>query len=314
MKKVKYWLRNVFGFSGKEISGFGVLTIILVLAVAAPFFVNLLYSGKRAEATADMRKLDSLKALLPESTANSSDIQAAVPSPPDSFPISSFNPNDLSVDQWQKLGLQQTIAQRISNYRQKGGTFRIKSDLLKIYGFPAEVYAQLKPYLLLPDSLTYTKKEYSTTPSAKIEKRVTPEAKPEKEVLSFDLNLADSTQLVQLKGIGPGLSRRIITYRNKLGGFHTSNQLREGDGLDSVVVEEVLKHGYIKTPILQQIPINSATVQELDAHPYITPKIANIIVDFRKQHGKYTSLENLYQIRALDRGTLDKLAPYLSFE
>jgi DNA uptake protein ComE-like DNA-binding protein len=314
MKKVKYWLRNVFGFSGREISGFGTLTIVLVLAIASPFFVGLLYSNKQPDNTADIRKLDSLKTQLADSTTKSSTIPSDAPSKPDNVPVNSFNPNELSVEQWKNIGIQQAIAQRIINYRQKGGTFRTKSDLLKIYGFPADIYAHLKPFILLPDSLTYTKKEYSTTPYSKVEKRATPEAKPEKEVVSFDLNQADSTQLVRLKGIGPGLSKRIINYRNKLGGFYTSNQLREVYGLDSVVVEEVLKHGYIKNPILQQIPINTASVQELDAHPYITPKIANIIVDFRKQHGKYTSLENLYQIRALDKGTLHKLAPYISFE
>jgi competence ComEA-like helix-hairpin-helix protein len=60
--------------------------------------------------------------------------------------------------------------------------------------------------------------------------------------------------------------------------------------------------------------VNTASVQELDAHPYISPKIANIIVSYRQQHGKYTSIENLYNIRVLDKATLEKLTPYLSFE
>jgi competence protein ComEA len=66
--------------------------------------------------------------------------------------------------------------------------------------------------------------------------------------------------------------------------------------------------------VIKKLPVNTATVQELDAHPYITPKVANIMVDYRNQHGRYTSLASLYQIRALDKATLDKLAPYLSFE
>ena len=315
MKKIRYWFRNVFGFSQREIRGFSISTLVLVLVVAAPFLIGLMSSQKSSDLAADTKRLDSLTALLDKPAAEP---KIAPNKPPPSglptTPIPDFDPNLFTVEQWQAVGLPKSLAQRIINYRQKGGKFRIKSDVLKIYGFPADVYARLAPSIQLPDSLTYAQKE--KTPFGAKEKitEATP-AKREKTITAFDLNLADSTQLVQIRGIGPGLSRRIITFRNKLGGFISENQIREIYGLDSVVVEEILKYGFVPAnPAIQQLPINSATFQELNAHPYISPKVASIIVDYRKQHGHYTSLESLYRIRALDKATLDKLAPYLSFE
>lgn len=312
MKKIRYWLRNVFGFSGKEISGFSVLTVLVVLAVAAPFLVSLL-STSASDNAADIRKLDSLKVLLDKPGEKEPGTKDNSIAESKTNIVTPFNPNELSAEQWQAIGIPASLAQRIINYRQKGGKFRTKSDLLKIYGFPADVYARLQYFILLPDSLTYTRKDFAKAPAAK-EETGRQAVRTEKTILSFDLNKADSTQLIQIKGIGPGLSRRILNYRNKLGGFHDKSQVREVYGLDSAVVNELLKYGFIKNAVVGKIFVNTATVQELDAHPYITPKVATIIVDYRSQHGRYTSLENLYQIRALDKVTLDKLAPYLSFD
>jgi competence protein ComEA len=311
MKKIRYWLRNVFGFSGREINGFSVLTLLLVLAVAAPFLFGLLSTQPPAGHSADIRKLDSLRLMLREHTtetvAENKAGQAA------SRP---FNPNDLSAEQWQAMGLPRPIAQRIINYRQKGGRFRAKTDLLKIYGFPEDTYQRLASFILLPDSLPSGRKQYRQvlTENENKEPSFIAPVKAQKPVLSFDLNRADSTTLMQIKGIGPGLSRRIINYRTKLGGFYDKNQVQEVYGLDSVAAAEVLTYAYVTDPVIKKLPVNTATVQELDAHPYITPKVANIMVDYRNQHGRYTSLASLYQIRALDKATLDKLAPYLSFE
>jgi DNA uptake protein ComE-like DNA-binding protein len=307
----------VFSFSRGEIRGFSIFTIILVLAVAAPFlFKRILHRTPSEAATADRHKLDSLTAILEKSASSKKrpETDSAAGKSRD-FPITDFDPNLLTAEQWQALGLQKSLAQRIINYRKKGGKFSAKSDLLKIYGFPPELYARLAPYIQLPDSLKYARKNPVPNAEARDKTREAAPAKPEKVIRSFDLNLADSTQLVQIKGIGPGLSRRILNYRSKLGGFASEQQLKEVYGLDSLVVEEILKYAFVKeNASLQKISVNMATFEELNAHPYISPKEASIMVDYRKQHGKYTSLESLYQIRALNKATLDKLRPYLSFE
>jgi competence ComEA-like helix-hairpin-helix protein len=55
---------------------------------------------------------------------------------------------------------------------------------------------------------------------------------------AIDINTADSAAWVALNGIGPGFAKRIMTYREKLGGFYQVDQLKEVYGLDSLWVKE----------------------------------------------------------------------------
>jgi competence ComEA-like helix-hairpin-helix protein len=239
------------------------------------------------------------------------------PSPPivDNKLLFDFNPNLIDETQWESLGLPKYMADRIIKYKQKGGKFKIKRDLLKIYGFPPALYEQLYAHILLPDTIAFNRK-FERNEKQTEKKEFKPfTAKKENTIAAFNLNRADTTQFKQLKGIGSALSKRIVKYRDLLGGFISKEQIREVYGLDSTVIHELFQFGYLEENApFRKLNVNTASVQELDAHPYISPKIANIIVTYRQQHGKYTSIENLYNIRVLDKATLEKLTPYLSFE
>ena len=64
----------------------------------------------------------------------------------------------------------------------------------------------------------------------------------------IELNSADSAALVQLYGIGPVLSRRIIKYRTSLGGrFHSVEQLKNVYGLSEETFQNILPHVWIDT-------------------------------------------------------------------
>lgn len=43
----------------------------------------------------------------------------------------------------------------------------------------------------------------------------------------IDLNRADTTELKKIPGIGIGIARAIVAYRNQLGGFYDVGQLQE---------------------------------------------------------------------------------------
>ena len=85
--------------------------------------------------------------------------------------------------------------------------------------------------------------------------------------------------------------------------------------LYSAVVDGLVPKGFLgEATGIRRLRINQATEQELDAHPYVSPRLAKVIVAYRVQHGNFGSAEELKPIKILDEATLRKLAPYLSFE
>lgn len=318
MQKLRFWIRNTFGFSQRETSGFIVVILLLLLLLIFPFAYERLLPPTVSTYTTDKATLDSLVALLeaqapPERKPYQKRNAKAV-----TVSLFDFDPNQIDAAQWQSLGLPKYLAERIIKYRSKGGKFRVKKDLQKIYGFPEKLYAQLYPHILLPDAMnrtypaTYPPKEKSFVRETAFK----PYPKKEAATISrFNLNAADTVQLKQIKGIGSGFSKRIIKYRDLLGGFVSAEQVREVYGLDSTVADELLTYAFVEgNQPFNKLRINVATAEELDAHPYISPKLAKVMVAYRQQHGKYGSLADLYNIRILDKATLTKLTPYLSFE
>jgi len=322
MKRLRYRLRRLLGYSHTETNGFLVLCLLIVLLLLVPAFYPLLFPPRPFDHAADHRRLDSLVA----------DLERRQPAPQPGYPAGSasrprrevalfdFDPNGIDAATWQSLGLPKYLAERIIKYRGKGGKFRVKGDVQKIYGFPEDLYAQLHRHILLPDSLqrrapdrSYPKKEYAFTRYDNSEKKSF--AQKPFEAQPFDINQADTVQLASVRGIGPSLSRRIAKYRDLLGGFSGKHQLYEVYGLDSAVVEALLRKGFLgEATGIRKLRINQATEKELDAHPYISPRLAKIIVAYRVQHGNFGAAEDLAPIKILDEATLRKLAPYLSFE
>lgn len=125
-----------------------------------------------------------------------------------------------------------------------------------------------------------------------------------------DINLATPEELQQIKGIGPVYSSRIVKYRDLLGGFSKTDQLKEVYGLNDTTIHEILQHFTIQSPP-KKIPINSDSVKILATHPYITYDLAWIIINYRKQNGDILSFEDLQKIKAIDEETLSRIRPYL---
>lgn len=218
-----------------------------------------------------------------------------------------FNPNRINEDKWIQLGFKKKIAERIINYRNKGGSFKKKEDLLKIYGINQKLVNSYFDYIILPAPKTKPK---SPTLKKVMEKMVI-----EKESVKFDLNLADSTQLQIVKGIGPVLSGRIIKYREMLGGFISADQIREVYGIKEDVYQRMLSHfGILLKTTTKKISINQDSISLLAKHPYLDFNTSRSIVKYRIQHGDYHSLEELKNIHTLSDSLFQKIAPYLDTE
>jgi DNA uptake protein ComE-like DNA-binding protein len=66
--------------------------------------------------------------------------------------------------------------------------------------------------------------------------------------------------------------------------------------------------------LIKKIPVNTCDIEGLSKHPYCGYKMAVIIVNYRKQHGVYSNLDQLKQLVGVNIESLIKLQPYLSLD
>ena len=315
MNRIKAWLRQYFGFSYREINGFLVLSALMVLLLAAPPLVNALLPAQQPDLSHDTPLLDSLTTALArlDTSATPDNPYRNAPEAELDKPATAlfrFNPNDISSEQWQQLGVRKYLADRILKYRSKGGTFRKKEDLQKIYGFPETLYTTLAPYIDIPAK--EPKNTFARKPDSGKRTFEKPERKFEKkQPVAFDLNTADTSQLKSIRGIGTGFAGKIVKYRELLGGFYDNSQLAEVYNLPPETIAELLKYAFIQAPV-RKINVNTATQDELYHHPYIKFR-AKGIVAYRKQHGKYQSADDLSKVKLIEPETLQRILPYLAF-
>jgi len=162
------------------------------------------------------------------------------------------------------------------------------------------------------DSLWWDSVKYTTSP--RYAKRDT--------ILS--LNAADTTQLKLIRGIGSAMARRIVRYRNQLGGYAFVDQLRDdqlyqdqyGHSIRSkyCLNDSTLRCFTIEADSIKPILVNRASVERLQAHPYISHTLAKEIYTLRRQQVRLRSIDQLSGLPHLSDSLLQRLRPYLSFE
>ncbi|MCA6380215.1 MAG: helix-hairpin-helix domain-containing protein [Cytophagales bacterium] len=219
-------------------------------------------------------------------------------------PLFRFNPNTASRDSLLQLGFSPSLARRIVNYRTKGGVFKIKSDLLKMYGADTLLFQKLYSFIDLPLIAEKKRKEFFKDSFP---------MRPIVATTKLDLNLADTAQLIKVYGIGPKFSLRIVEYRERLGGFVSMDQLNEVYRLDTTAVGRLKKKFFVLPDYHpRQIRLNTATEKELAAHPYISYKLAAAVVAYRFQHGYFASIEDLVNLKLVTEKDFQRIKPYIT--
>ena len=132
-----------------------------------------------------------------------------------------------------------------------------------------------------------------------------------KKSLSFELNTADSLDLVQLYNIGPVVARRILKYRSLLGGYVRKEQLREVYGIDSARYNDIAPHLTVDPSRITPIDINTADIDRLKRHPYLDYYQAKAIIRLREEKGAYAGVRDILNIPIIDSETFTRIEPYL---
>ena len=133
-----------------------------------------------------------------------------------------------------------------------------------------------------------------------------------------NLNTADSAALVQLYGIGGYYARKILRYREVLGGsFVDARQLLEIEGFTQERFARIEKNVFVSEEDVKGFSILNAERKALERHPYIGPYAARGIVTYLKLKGKESFenemhlLEQLVKEKIIGEGNAQKLREYL---
>jgi competence protein ComEA len=222
-----------------------------------------------------------------------------------------FDPNTITGSEWKMLGLRDKTIKTIENYLSKGGHFYEPEDLQRIYGLRDEEYERLKPFVKIASNTIKTNEEsVSLRPKDEIQpsKNYTP------RYSIIDVNNADTTAFISLPGIGSKLATRIITFREKLGGFYSVEQIGETYGLADSTFQKIKQYLKLDNYLVKKININTATVDEMKTHPYIKYSLANPIVAYRNEHGAFSKVEDIKKIMVVTDEIYKKIEPYLSLQ
>lgn len=216
-----------------------------------------------------------------------------------------FDPNTVSISELVRMGLSPKQAAVIDNYRQKGGQFRQAEDFAKMYVIDSSMFAQLKSYIQIKPI---------EEPELKLaEKNANEHEAPKEEAkIYLDLNTVDTLEITRIRGIGRGYARRIIAYRQLLGGFHNINQLLEVYGFPQELLASINDQVWVDTLAINKININLVDYEELRKHPYLTDYQARAIIYYRETMGNYNSPKELTINKLLDSNTYLKFKPYIT--
>lgn len=304
-----------FAFSRRELTGICVLGVFLVALAVAPSVYRRLATPDEAALSGHAAEIARFLATAAEARKPPEGHGDPVPDAPAVHAVEVayflFDPNGLAVVDWKRLGLSDRQIRMIRNYEAKGGRFRKKEDLKKIYAIHAADYDRLEPYIRIGAADGETVRPPRAYVREQPDRHAGDDAPP-KRTLLLELNTVDSIDLQSLPGIGPVFASRIVRFRDRLGGFHRVSQLMDVYGFDSVRFAGLHEYVYVDSAAVSVMDLNTASAEQLKSHPLIGPKLANSIVQYRKQHGPYRSLDDLLQIAIMDEGIFRKIAPYLT--
>lgn len=300
-------IKNYFNFNRGERTGILVMILLIVIVSAFPYLKKKLPGGVNNDYMQFARDVQQFEMSLKNNADSTNEARllnfqqmdrSVAENKLNPFP---FNPNLLPSEQWSKMGLKDWQIKVIKKYEASGGKFYKKEDFKRMFCISPSEYEILEPFITIPEQ----KNDFAERKT---------EIREVKKRILVDLNTADSVTLVSLYGIGPSFAKRIIKYRNLLGGFYSKSQLLEVYGFDQDRLDKIADYCVVNPADIKRINLNTVKTDELKKHPYLDYYTAKAIVDQRIILRKYTSVDQLRQIPLIHDELFNRIKYYLSTE
>uniref|UniRef100_A0A8D1FSX0 Endonuclease/exonuclease/phosphatase family domain-containing protein 1 n=1 Tax=Sus scrofa TaxID=9823 RepID=A0A8D1FSX0_PIG len=152
----------------------------------------------------------------------------------------------------------------------------------------------------------------------------------------LNINTATEEELMTLPGVTRAVARSIVEYREYIGGFKKVEDLALVSGVGATKLEQVKfeicvsskgssaqhspsslrrdllaeqqpHHLATSVPLTPRVNINTATPAQLMSVRGLTEKMAISIVDYRREHGPFRSVEDLVRMGGINAAFLDRI-------
>jgi len=284
------YLKSHFWYNRSQRNGVLFLVFIIVILQLTYFFVDF-SSNDKVEINSNkiaqfQKEIDSFKKIETENRK------------PKIYP---FNPSFLTDYRGYQLGMSTEEIDRLLQHRNEGKYINSAQEFQQVTKINDSLLKTMQPYFKFPDWVV------NKNAKALKKQRVNEENFPKQ-----DLNSATAQELTSVNGIGEKLSQRIISYRNKLGGFLLNDQLFEVWYLDKDVAERVLQRfTVIDKPIIEKINVNTATFKEVLSIVYIDYELTKKIFNYRDEVAELQSIDELKKIDEFPIEKFERIALYL---
>jgi DNA uptake protein ComE-like DNA-binding protein len=289
-------IKDYFKFTQEQRRGIGVLFGIIVTLQLVCFFVD--FSAIEKEYPDKQKWLSLQPEINTGKLVNHGDIPKMYP----------FNPNFISDYKGYKLGMSIQEIDRLLAFRKNNKFINSAKEFQNVTKVSDSLLNAIAPFFKFPDWVNHKKdfkgyKDFSNAAFAKKEK-----------IVLIDINQATKEDLIKIYGIGEAISIRILTQKEKLGGFVSMEQLNDVWGLSPEVIANLnTRFTIAKLPNLNKIDINNASLKELSQFFYFKYDLARQIVKYRSMNGNFENIEDLIKINGFPVEKADFIALYLDF-
>lgn len=218
-----------------------------------------------------------------------------------------FNPNFISDYKGYQLGMSVVQIDRLLAFRKEGKFVNSAKEFQEVTKISDSLLNVMAPFFKFPDWVNRKKegKVYNTTFTAFVKKE---------KIVPIDINQATKDDLIKINGIGEVIAHRILTQKEKIGGFVSMSQLNEIWGLSPEVLVHLNTYFRItKQPDLHKINVNNASLKELLQFFYFKSDLARQIVKYRSMNGDFKNIEDLMKVNGFPVEKSNIIVLYLDF-